>query len=1458
MGQIRTIRIVVASPSDVQPERDVLPHVLEELNRGIAAERGLRLELSRWETDVYPGFHPDGAQGLIDPILRIEDCDVLIGIFWKRFGTPTMDAQSGTEHEILRAYEAWKNNRSPQIMIYFNRKSYSPNSKEELDQWGRVLEFRERFPREGLWWSYKGKSQFERLVRTHLTNFIRHNLPPPSLSPAFDKDSSTEAGHIHEETTYRNEDEIGKAYRDNLEERVGKVYIFGDKEPRELTKVFVELNIKEDYERPSIQTHWLGAMDAEFRKRSFITREIEHAEGRMRRTEGAKSARALKPDDLIRERTRAVIVGAPGCGKTTLLKYLTLESLKRGERFPIFLELKTISEQAITEAKGKLSELLFEQAVAKPLHLYPREYEILKRLFFDHLAASEVSIFLDGLDEVSGTEFYTRLCSLISDFTHSDYRDNDLILSTRPYALQVRFEGLNELEIAPLNQQQMEDFVSHYYFEDPATLQFLPHLRRRHELQGIARVPFLLAVIAYLYRQQGEIVGERLELYRLIIQQLVIQLDREKPVAKRFYIFDPEGFLKKEFLKKLAFDRLFVDQVEKDAERLIFTSEDILKKAQSFCRPEVRPDLLAADVKATPLLREVGSDAYAFAHLTIQEYLAALALSGHSDCEKLFCRNYFEPTLAEMEVLPMALGLMGQQDELYTTLEGLPESLTFIGLRLRIRGFTYGSKISIEHRAKLSDWLIQFITNVDAEEMPYLDAICRSYSATNSQDLEMIVDRITPLLHADRREVCERAIEVLGRIGGDESVGVLIDALDNSNVDVKAAEALGLVGGEQAMEALTIALLDAENYTSDVRGKAAEALGQIGGEEAVGNLLDALGDEDLFVREKVVEALESIGGERAIEGLLEALRHDDDVIVRRSAAEALGRNGGEPAVAGLLDALTEDQDEVSETAAEALVVIGGEEVVEGLIKVLDYSHSDACWRAVDALEQIGGDRSVFGLIKALADDESDVRERAADALVQASGEQVIIELTEALNDENRDIRLQMVEILERIGGEQAVAGLRQALQDDDEVISRRAAEGLKRIGKDQEVTSFVNALSGGGQYDRKRAVEVLIELADSRAAASLIRSLDDDNPDIRLTALESLIRIRDPRAVTGIVKALTDNNPSIRTLAANALEEIGGVGTTGELLTAIETHDEDTLRSAIDALRHITEEDRIVRLIDELNSVGFRSRESAAKALVRLRGEGVAAMLFNILDDSDRAVRRSVAEMLVRINHKGSVTGWLELLRDEDRSVRGRAAKALVQIGDQRAIDGLFKALRDRAHYVRSRATEALVQIGGKLVIDGLLKALRDDDTDVCERAATALAGIGGEQAIGGLLKALTHSNPRVRKRATDALWQIGSDQVVVGVLEILKRNDLPVRETASLVLSQLHTRVLSAGLYQALSHKNHFVRQKAAKAVGYYATETKVLDELIRLSDTDPFPEVKTAANEARNKYERKLQYLS
>jgi hypothetical protein len=374
------------------------------------------------------------------------------------------------------------------------------------------------------------------------------------------------------------------------------------------------------------------------------------------------------------------------------------------------------------------------------------------------------------------------------------------------------------------------------------------------------------------------------------VQQLVVQLDSEKGV-ERFLIPDPDGSFKRDFLKQLAFERLFDDQVEKDAERLVFTGDVILAKARRFCQREVRsidPRQLKADVIATPLLREVGTDDYAFAHLTIQEYLAAMALYDREDCEKVFCRAYFNPTLAEMEVLPMTLGLVRKPDDLYTALEQLPESLTFTSLRLRARGLAYVQKISQEHQTKLADWLIDLIFGRNIDESAYADPILDSLSTASSQSLKLIVDRISSLLKKD----------------GD------------SFVRVRAAWALREIGSLEAVPALLQALKDEDSV---VRGFAAAALGQIGSEAAVPALLQALSDEDSFVQWFAAAALGQIGDETLTLGLLRALA-PEEAFVRRKAVEVVGYYASnEQALKELLRLATTDPlDEVRNAASEAL------------------------------------------------------------------------------------------------------------------------------------------------------------------------------------------------------------------------------------------------------------------------------------------------------------------------------------------------------------------------------------------------------------------------------------------------------------------------------------------------------------------------------------------------------------
>ena len=80
MNEKKHLRVIVGSPSDVKDERDLLDVLIERINKNNASHLGYHLELTKWENNGYPGFHLDGTQGILDPILNFPECDIFIGI----------------------------------------------------------------------------------------------------------------------------------------------------------------------------------------------------------------------------------------------------------------------------------------------------------------------------------------------------------------------------------------------------------------------------------------------------------------------------------------------------------------------------------------------------------------------------------------------------------------------------------------------------------------------------------------------------------------------------------------------------------------------------------------------------------------------------------------------------------------------------------------------------------------------------------------------------------------------------------------------------------------------------------------------------------------------------------------------------------------------------------------------------------------------------------------------------------------------------------------------------------------------------------------------------------------------------------------------------------------------------------------------------------------------------------
>lgn len=107
------LRVLIASPSDVQTERDEIEKAVYNWNRQFAEETGVILLPSRWEKDVAPAYSAEEAQKIINEQL-VNKCDILIGVFWTKLGSPTTSFSSGTLEEINIFIENKK-----EIMLYF-------------------------------------------------------------------------------------------------------------------------------------------------------------------------------------------------------------------------------------------------------------------------------------------------------------------------------------------------------------------------------------------------------------------------------------------------------------------------------------------------------------------------------------------------------------------------------------------------------------------------------------------------------------------------------------------------------------------------------------------------------------------------------------------------------------------------------------------------------------------------------------------------------------------------------------------------------------------------------------------------------------------------------------------------------------------------------------------------------------------------------------------------------------------------------------------------------------------------------------------------------------------------------------------------------------------------------------------------------------------------------------------
>jgi len=119
-----------------------------------------------WRTHAYPETGKR-AQALINRQFA-DSADVVLAIFWRRFGSPTGKAASGTVEEIERAQR-----RRKKVMVYFSQRLSTGKDPSDPREQSRIEKFKRRFGRNALYGIYSNAREFETTVRKDLALVMR-------------------------------------------------------------------------------------------------------------------------------------------------------------------------------------------------------------------------------------------------------------------------------------------------------------------------------------------------------------------------------------------------------------------------------------------------------------------------------------------------------------------------------------------------------------------------------------------------------------------------------------------------------------------------------------------------------------------------------------------------------------------------------------------------------------------------------------------------------------------------------------------------------------------------------------------------------------------------------------------------------------------------------------------------------------------------------------------------------------------------------------------------------------------------------------------------------------------------------------------------------------------------------------------------------------------------------------
>jgi len=424
--------------------------------------------------------------------------------------------------------------------------------------------------------------------------------------------------------------------------------------------------------------------------------------GRELDEEALMGARPGEPQPLLalltdEEQEGLIILGAPGAGKTTFLKYLAVQLAQgRGqelglgaERLPILLPLSAYAA-ALAEADISLDDFL-------PRYYRDQNVRLdLRPLFEAALQAGQAVVLLDGLDEVRLTQRRQQVVDQVEDFMawHRG-RGNWFVITSRIVGYReapLSVEGLTECTLVDFGDEEIRQFAERWcaaleraalgetevaeWEAERECAEFLATVNRNPGVRRLAANPLLLTILALMKRQGVALPERRAKLYATYVDTLLRTWNLARSLApgrQREMKLEEAA----ETVRVLASLALWMHETNPgvglaprgDVERQLMAH--YRSKGASLEQAEDRTARFLADVREhAGLFLERGAGSYGFIHLTFEEYLAAVAIARQGQLEPQrtvdkLCQHLAEPEWREVVLLTVGyLGLVQQWEEL--------------------------------------------------------------------------------------------------------------------------------------------------------------------------------------------------------------------------------------------------------------------------------------------------------------------------------------------------------------------------------------------------------------------------------------------------------------------------------------------------------------------------------------------------------------------------------------------------------------------------------------------------------------------------------------------------------------------------------------------------------------------------------------------------------------------------